>query len=50
MVGLFALNILGGLVMDGEPRTGRHSFSGAVTGAAILAFTLWNGGFWGAGE
>jgi hypothetical protein len=44
-IALSLLNLFAGVVMDGEPRTGKYS-AGTTTFAFVLAwFLLWRGGF-----
>ena len=42
----FALTLGVSLVMDGQPKTGKHSFVSDLIGVLILAAILYTGGFW----
>lgn len=44
--GLFALSIIIAAALDGDPKTGKHSFATTVVSAAICVGILFAGGFW----
>lgn len=43
---LYALNLSLSSVLDGEPKTGKHSAGVAVAATLFSAFVLWRGGWW----
>ena len=44
--GLFAFSVLMGAVLDGELKTGKHSFGVSMVSAMIGVGILFAGGFW----
>jgi hypothetical protein len=46
-VSLYVLSVVMAAVLDGEPKTGKHSFATSVVGTAFSAWLLWCGGFFG---
>ena len=45
--GVVSFNLLAAIVLDGEPKKGRHSFSIDLFATILGSFILWQGGFWG---
>lgn len=46
-IGLAALSLTCGAVLDGQPKKGKHHFSAALLGRMFGAWLLWCGGFFG---
>lgn len=45
-IALYASNLIGSMILDGQPRTGKHSAGVAVATTLISAFIMWRGGWW----
>ena len=46
MIAYLALSLAGGMILDGQPKTGKYSFVDVLTFVGLLFIVLYTGGFW----